>query len=77
MSVRVCEIALNLLDLLLSFGIVSKPNKDKEMEKSDEALISTPGTDTSALNQSEKLKTSEKKKEELSLHHFFMDSLWR
>lgn len=47
------------------------------MEKSDEALISTPGTDTSALNQSEKLKTPEKKKEELSLHHFFMDSLWR
>lgn len=47
------------------------------MEKSDEALISTPGTDTSALNQSEKSKTSEKKKEDLTLHHFFMDSLWR
>lgn len=79
LSVRVCEIALNLLDLLLSFGIVSKPTKDKEqVDKSDEALITTPGTDNSVLNQSEKSKTSsEKKKEELTLHHLFMDSLWR
>lgn len=74
-----CEIALNLLDLLLSFGIISKPAKEKEpMDKSEEALISTPGTDTSAANQSEKSKViTEKKKEELTLHHFFMDSLWR
>lgn len=48
------------------------------MDKSDEALITTPGTDTSAANQSEKSKaSSENKKEELTLHHFFMDSLWR
>ncbi|GFU92690.1 protein unc-80 homolog [Trichonephila clavipes] len=80
LSLRVCEIALNMLDLLLSFGIISnQTEKEQEpMDKSDEALISTPGTDNSTLNQTDKSKPApEKKKEELTLHHLFMDSLWR
>lgn len=79
LSLRVCEIALNVLDILLSFGIISKPTeKDQEQtDKSEEVLISTPGTDNSALNQSEKSKASSEKKEEFTLHHLFMDSLWR
>ncbi|KAG8197196.1 hypothetical protein JTE90_011351 [Oedothorax gibbosus] len=80
LSLRVCEIALNVLDILLSFGIITKHiDRDQEqVDKSEEVLISTPGTDNSALNQSEKSKSSiEKKKEELTLHNIFMDSLWR
>ncbi|XP_054724860.1 protein unc-80 homolog [Uloborus diversus] len=80
LSIRVCEIALKLLDLLLSFEVINNTaEKDREqIDKSDEALISTPGTDTSALNQPEKSKfCPEKKKEEFSLHQLFMDSLWR
>lgn len=75
-----CEIALNTLDLLLSFGIISKPTEqDQELiDKSDEALITTPGTDNSIINPPEKSKSvPDKKKEELTLHHLFMDSLWR
>ncbi|XP_055936881.1 protein unc-80 homolog isoform X2 [Argiope bruennichi] len=81
LSLRVCEIALNMLDLLLSFGIISKPveKEQEQLDKSEEALISTPGTDNSTLNQPvEKPKSvPEKKKEELTLHNLFMDSLWR
>ncbi|XP_042902932.1 protein unc-80 homolog [Parasteatoda tepidariorum] len=80
LSLRVCEIALNLLDLLLSFGIITKQSEKErdQIDKSEEALISTPGTDISTMNQSEKSKSSfDKKKDELTLHHLFMDSLWR
>ncbi|GIY67759.1 hypothetical protein CDAR_36052 [Caerostris darwini] len=80
LSLRVCEIALNMLDLLLCFGIISKQaeKEQEQIDKSDEALISTPGTDNSTLNQGDKSKIlPEKKKEELTLHHLFMDSLWR
>ncbi|KFM72568.1 Protein unc-80-like protein, partial [Stegodyphus mimosarum] len=69
-----------MLDLLLSFGIIQSKEADKDQEqmlKSDDAQMSTPGTENSALSQVEKVKPTSEKKKELTLHHLFMDSLWR
>uniref|UniRef100_T1IVG6 Uncharacterized protein n=1 Tax=Strigamia maritima TaxID=126957 RepID=T1IVG6_STRMM len=59
-TLRVCEVILNLLDILLDFGLLNQANRDDEFSDFESTKLD---------------RIDDPKKDELSLHNMFMNSI--